>query len=64
MFASIVQCAIATVIGCALFTQTVGEYPTTRLLISLVGGVGGNWLLMRLYVLARYGRGAKMSMEP
>ncbi|AIB11777.1 hypothetical protein ABAZ39_07140 [Azospirillum argentinense] len=62
----IVQCGIAIVIGCAVYWQmTVDEVENekARLFGSLLFGVGGSYLLMKLYVLIRYGRKAAKSMS-
>lgn len=63
--AMIVQCALSIVIGYFIF---VGLYiendpnPKTPLFGALIGGIVGSWLLMKLYVLVRYGWSAMKSM--
>lgn len=57
------QCGITTALACGGFLWSAGELPKTRLLIALTLGFGGNYVLMKLYVLIRYGWSAMRSMR-
>ncbi len=60
----IVQCGVAIVIGYGFFVvfqdSTNEKVPVAA---ALLGGIGGSYLLMKLYVLIRYGRKAAKSMS-
>jgi len=63
-----IQFAISVTIGCFCFwlADIPGASPKDTLLAGLIGGFGGLWLVMFLYIWVRYGwRAAKsLSMEP
>ena len=58
--AMIVQCLLAII--CASIVRYSDLPDRTPPLILLISGIGGSWLLMKLYVLVRYGWKAMKSM--
>ncbi|WP_417790640.1 hypothetical protein [Terasakiella pusilla] len=61
--AMIVQCTLSIVIGFVIFLGLYpSENPKTPVWGALIGGIVGSWLLMKLYVLVRYGWSAMRSM--
>ena len=63
--AMMIQCALAIIIGYFIFLWQLGiggDNPKKTIIAALVGGVVGSWLLMKLYVLIRYGWKAMRSM--
>ena len=61
----IVQCALSIVIGYFIFAGLYVENdtnPKVPVFGALIGGIVGSWLLMKLYVLIRYGWSAMKSM--
>ncbi|WP_417814048.1 hypothetical protein [Thalassospira alkalitolerans] len=63
--AMIVQCALSIVIGYFTFVWLIGtgtDNPKVPVIGSVITGIVGSWLLMKLYVLARYGWSAMKSM--
>ena len=64
MLGQIIQCGLATAIGCFVYWQLLGDpNPKVPLLGALICGFGGAWLLTKLYVLIRYGWKAMRSMS-
>jgi len=67
MPAMLLQCAMTCAFGFLGFWWAFDEPNTAaRTLAALIAGFGGTWLVMKLYVWARYGREAakSLTMEP
>lgn len=64
--AMIVQCALSIVIGYFTFVwlyEPDRSNPKVTIFGTLITGIVGSWLLMKLYVLVRYGWSAMKSMS-
>lgn len=56
--------SIALAIGIAVWVGWSDLEPKARLLGAMLLGFGTPWVLMKLYVRLRYGKGAKVTWEP